>query len=74
MSDEEKGMDVAKIAPFGSSIDTAFPSELSEALRSLYHMRRGPLLSPGPFQSPDDKAELRSLFLRLPLEDCYDMV
>ena len=58
----------------GSSIDFAFPPELSDALRRLYHLRRGPLVSPGPMQSLDDRVHLRSLFLRLPLEDCLCMM
>jgi hypothetical protein len=58
----------------GSSMDFAFPPELSDALRRLYHLRRGPLLSPGPVQSADDRAEMRSLFLRLPLQDCLLMM
>jgi hypothetical protein len=58
----------------GSSIDFAFPPELSDALRRLYHLRRGALLSPGPMQSNDDRAHIRSLFLRLPLEDCLCMM
>lgn len=55
-------------------MDFAFPPELSEALRRLYHLRRGPLLSPGPVQSADDRAEMRSHFVRLPLEDCLAMM
>ena len=66
---EEGGIKAA-----GSSMDFAFPPELSDALRRLYHLRRGPLLSPGPLQSMDDRAELRSLFVRLPLEDCLSMM
>jgi hypothetical protein len=61
------------IRTVGSSIDFAFPPELSDALRRLYHLRRGPLLSPGPMRSDDDRAQIRSLFLRLPLEDCLCM-
>ena len=53
---EEGGIKAA-----GSSMDFAFPPELSDAVRRLYHLRRGPLLSPGPLQSMDDRAELRSL-------------
>jgi hypothetical protein len=52
----------------------AFPPELSDALRRLYHLRRGPFVSPGPLQSSDDRAEMRALFLRLPLEDCLSMM
>jgi hypothetical protein len=44
-------------------MDFAFPPELSDALRRIYHLRRGPLLSPGPVQSADDRAEMRSLFV-----------
>jgi hypothetical protein len=66
---EEGGIKAA-----GSSMDFAFPPELSEALRRLYHLRRGPLLSPGPVQSADDRAEMRSHFVRLPLEDCLAMM
>lgn len=56
-------------SPF-SSLDFAFPPELADALHRLFHLRRGALLSPGPLQSADDRAEMRSLFLRLPLDDC----
>lgn len=55
-------------------MDFTFPPELSESLRLLYYLRRGPLVSPGPVQSGDDRAEKRSLFLRLPLEDCLNMM
>jgi hypothetical protein len=55
-------------------MDFAFPPELSDALRRLYHLRRGPFLSPGPLQSIDDRAEMRSLFVRFPLEDCLNMM
>jgi hypothetical protein len=55
-------------------MDFAFPPELSDALRRIYHLRRGPLLSPGPVQSADDRAEMRSLFVRLPLDDCLSMM
>jgi hypothetical protein len=58
----------------GSSLDFAFPPELADTLRRLYHMRRGPLLFPGPMQSMDGRAEIRSLFIRLPLEDCLGMM
>jgi len=57
-----------------TSLDFAFPPELAGALRRLFHMRRGPLLSIGPIQSSDDRAEIRSMFLRLPLEDCLNMM
>jgi len=66
---EEGGVKAA-----GSSFDFAFPPELADALRRLYHLRRGPLLCPGPMQSADDRAEIRSLFIRLPLEDCMCMM
>jgi hypothetical protein len=55
-------------------MDFAFPPELSDALRRLYHLRRGPFLSPGPLQSMDDRAAMRSLFVRLRLEDCLSMM
>jgi hypothetical protein len=55
-------------------MDFAFPPELSDALRRLYHLRRGPFLSPGPLQSFDDRTEIRSLFIRFPLEDCLMMM
>ena len=58
----------------GTSMDFAFPPELSEALRRLYHMRRGPFLSPGPLQSEDDRAALRAFFVRFPLEECLAMM
>jgi hypothetical protein len=58
----------------GSSFDFAFPPELADALRRLYHLRRGPLLSPGPLKSNDDRAQNRALFIRLPLEDCLCMM
>ena len=55
-------------------MDFAFPPELAVALRRLFHLRRGALLSIGPIQSTDDRAEIRSMFLRLPLEDCLNMM
>jgi hypothetical protein len=55
-------------------MDFAFPPELSDALRRLYHFRRSPFLSPGPLQSLDDRSEVRSLFVRFPLEDCLMMM
>jgi len=58
----------------GTSLDLSFPPELSDALKRLYHFRRGPLVSPGPLQSADNKAELRSLFTRLPLDACLSMM
>jgi hypothetical protein len=57
-----------------SSLDFAFPPELADALHRLFHLRRGSLLSPEPLQSADDRAEKRSLFLRLPLDDCLCMM
>jgi hypothetical protein len=66
---EEGGIKAA-----GSSVDFAFPPELADALRRLYHLRRGPLLSPGPMRSNDDRLQNRSLFIRLPLEDCLCMM
>jgi len=57
-----------------SSIDFAFPPELKDTLSRLYHLRRGPLVSPGPMRSMDDRAEMRVLFLRFPLEDCILMM
>ena len=53
-----------------SSLDFAFPPELADGLRTLYSLRRGPLLGTGPQQSPDDRCVSRSLFMRLPLSDC----
>jgi hypothetical protein len=55
-------------------MDFAFPPELSDALRRLYHFRRGPLLSPGPIQSADHRAEMRSLFVRFPCDACLGMM
>lgn len=55
-------------------MDFAFPPELSDAPRRLYHLRRGPLLSPGPVQSADDRVEVRTLFVRFPLSDCLSMM
>jgi Sec23/Sec24 trunk domain/Sec23/Sec24 zinc finger len=57
-----------------SSLDLAFPPQLSGCLRQLYHLRRGALVSPGPLRSMDDRAESRHLFLRFPLEDCLGML
>ncbi|KAL3942917.1 MAG: hypothetical protein SGBAC_002989 [Bacillariaceae sp.] len=57
-----------------SSLDSAFPPNLTDALRLLYHLRRGPLISPGPMRSMDDRAALRGFFLRFPLEDCLSMM
>jgi len=47
---------------------------MKETLNRLYHLRRGPLISPGPMRSIDDRAESRGLFLRFPLEDCLQMI
>jgi len=66
---EEGGVPAAR-----GSIDFAFPPELADALHRLYHLRRGSLISPGPLQSLDDRAAKRSLFLRLPLDDCLCMM
>eukprot|EP00537_Pseudo-nitzschia_pungens_P008061 CAMPEP_0172356812 /NCGR_PEP_ID=MMETSP1060-20121228/1195_1 /TAXON_ID=37318 /ORGANISM="Pseudo-nitzschia pungens, Strain cf. cingulata" /LENGTH=961 /DNA_ID=CAMNT_0013077155 /DNA_START=110 /DNA_END=2995 /DNA_ORIENTATION=+ len=57
-----------------SSLDFAFPPLLKETLNRLYHLRRGPLISPGPLRSMDDRAEQRALFLRFPVEDCLKMM
>lgn len=62
------------IGATSSSLDFAFPPELADALHRLFHLRRGSLLSPGPLQSVDDRAEKRSLFLRFPLDDCLCMM
>lgn len=72
-----RGMDLTEeggVKATGSSLDFAFPPELADALQRLYHFRRGPLLSPGPMQSDDDRAAIRSLFMRLPLDDCLSMM
>lgn len=72
-----RGMDLTEeggVKAAGSSLDFAFPPELADALQRLYHFRRGPLLSPGPMQSDDDRAAVRSLFMRLPLDDCLSMM
>lgn len=55
-------------------MDFAFPPELSEGLRRLYHMRRGPFISPGPVQSADDRAALRAYFIRFPVDECLSMM
>jgi hypothetical protein len=57
-----------------SSLDFVFPPQLKEALTRLYHLRRGSLISPGPMRSMDDRAEMRGLYLRYPLEDCVGMM
>jgi Sec23/Sec24 zinc finger/Sec23/Sec24 trunk domain len=65
---------LASTSGAASSLDFAFPPDLAAALRRLFHLRRGPLLSVGPAQSTDDRAEIRSMFLRLPLADCLNMM
>jgi len=57
-----------------SSLGFAFPPELEDALHRLYHLRRGSMLSPGPVGSMEERAQLRNLFLRLPLDDCLCMM
>lgn len=57
-----------------SSLEIAFPPQLKEGVRRLYHLRRGALISPGPMRSMDDRAGMRQLFLRFPLEDCLGMM
>lgn len=57
-----------------SSLDFAFPPSVKETLNRLYHFRRGPLISPGPMSSLDNRAERRGLYLRLPVEDCLQMM
>ena len=77
LSHGTRGMDLTEeggVRAAGSSVDFAFPPELSVALKRLYHLRRGPLLNPGPMRSLDDRAEIRSLFLRFPMEDCLCMM
>ena len=72
-----RGLDLTEgggVRAAGSSFDYAFPPELSVALRRLYYLRRGPLLNPGPMRSLDDRAEIRSLFVRFPMEDCLCMM
>jgi len=53
-----------------SSLDFAFPPQLAQGLRLLYNLKRGPMLGIGPLLSTDDRAVARSLFMRLPLDDC----
>jgi len=69
--DLEKGRNKKKSQ---SSFDFAFPPQLKETLNRLYHLRRGPMISPGPMQSMDDRAESRKLFTRFPLEECLEMM
>lgn len=57
-----------------SSLHFAFPPELADGLHRLYHLRRGAMLSPGMVRSLDDRAQLRDLYLRLPLDDCLCMM
>jgi len=57
-----------------SSMDLAFPPQLANCVRRLYHLRRGALISPGPLRSADDRADARELFLRFTLEDCLGMM
>lgn len=66
---EEGGVSAAH-----SSLDFAFPPELADALHRLYHLRRGAMLSPGLLRSLDERAEIRDLYLRLPLDDCLCMM
>ena len=55
------------------SLDFAFPPELVDALHMLHHLRRGLLLDPS-LHSAEDRAVLRDLFLRLPMEDSLFMM
>lgn len=71
--DLESGREEKKLSS-PSSLDFAFPPQLREGLRRLYHLRRGALISPGPMRSMDDRAEVRQLFLRFPLQDCVGMM
>lgn len=57
-----------------SSLNFAFPPSMKETLNRLYHLRRSPLINPGPMLSVDYRAESRGLFLRFPLEDCLQMI
>lgn len=57
-----------------SSLDFAFPPQLAQGLRLLYNLKRGPMLGTGPLLSTDDRAVARSLFMRLPLDDCLLMM
>ena len=52
-----------------SSQDFAFPHELSTSLHLLHHLRRGPLLNTALYNI-EDRATSRSLYIRLPLQDC----
>lgn len=55
------------------SLEYAFPPELVDALHMLHQLRRGLLLDPS-LLSAEDRAILRDLFLRLPMEDCLCMM
>lgn len=68
------GMSMGTSSGGATSLDFAFPPELARSVRRLFHLRRGPLLSIGPIQSTDDRAEVRSMFLRMPLADCLNMM
>ena len=67
-------MEEGGVSSAHSSLGFAFPPELADALHRLFHLRRGSMLSPGPLRSMDDRAEIRNLFLRLPLDDCLCMM
>ena len=67
-------MEEGGVSSAHSSLGFAFPPELADALHRLFHLRRGSMLSPGPVRSMDDRAEIRNLFLRLPLDDCLCMM
>jgi hypothetical protein len=72
--DIENGHEEKEAVVLSSSLDFAFPPQLSGCLRRLYHLRRGALISPGPLRSVDDRAEFRQLFLRFTLADCLGML
>ena len=72
--EEDEDEDEQEEGPSESSLDFAFPPQLSEALKRLYHLRRGNLISPGPMQSMDDRAETRGRHIRYPMEDCVTMM
>ena len=55
-------------ATSGSSMEYAFPSELQQLPRTLFHLRQGPLLG-NLLQHDDDVACLRYLFLRFSLSE-----
>jgi hypothetical protein len=52
----------------GSSV--CFPLSSPGCTSSANHLRRGPLVSPGPIQSMDDRATIRSLFYSTSLLGC----